>query len=73
MLAMTLPTNKDFRIFPALMQSPGNKGYISKTNTRDDAPPAPRPAGRPDALPWEPVGPQDTAYFWERNEAPLPP
>ena len=28
---------------------------------------------RPDALPWEPIGPQDTAYFRERNEAPLPP
>ena len=55
--------------FPALVQ----KGYISKSKLREDAPPALRPAGQPDALPWEPVGPQGTAYFWGRNEAPLPP
>ena len=54
-----------FANFPALVQSTGNKGYI-----RDDEPPTPRPAGQPDALPWEPTGPQDKAYFWERNEAP---
>ena len=29
-----------FANFPALVQSRGNKSYISKTNTRDDAPPA---------------------------------
>ena len=32
-----------------------------------------RPDQQPDSLPWEPVGHQDKAYFWERNEAPLPP
>ena len=37
--------------FPALVQSPGNKGHISKTKLRDDAPSAPRPAEQPDALP----------------------
>ena len=66
--ATTLPTNKDLRIFPALVQSTGNQGCISKTKLRDDAPPAPRPAEQP----WEPIGPQDKAYFWERTEAPLP-
>ena len=62
-----------FANFRALVQSPGNEGCISKTKLRDDAPPAPRPAGQPGALPWEPIGPQDKAYFCERNEAPLPP
>ena len=57
-----------FANFPALVQSTGNKGY-----KRDDAPPPPRPAGQPDAFLWEPIGPQDKAYFWERNDAPLPP
>ena len=52
-----------FSNFPALVQSSGNKCYISKTKLRDDAPPAPRPAEHPDALPWEPIGPQDTAYI----------
>ena len=55
-----------FANFPALVQSTGNNGYIS-----DDAPPASRPAGQPDSLPWEPIGLQDKP--WERNEAPLPP
>ena len=62
-----------FATFPALVQSPANHGYFSKTKLRDDAPPTPRPAEQPDALPWEPAGGQDKAYFWERNEAPLPP
>ena len=38
-----------FANFPALVQSPGNKGHISKTKLRDDAPSAPRPAEQPDA------------------------
>ena len=62
-----------FSNFPSLVQSSGNKGYISKTKLRDDAPPALGPAGQPDALHWEPIGPQGTASFWERSEAPLPP
>ena len=61
-----------FANFLALVQGPGNKGHISKSKLREDAPPAPRPAAQPDALPWDPVGPQGTAFFWERNEAPLP-
>ena len=62
-----------FANFPALVQGPGNKGYISKSKLREDAPPALGPAEQPDALPWEPIGPQGTASFWERTEAPLPP
>ena len=64
---------QEFADFPALVRDPGNKSYISKSKLRDDAPPASGPAGQPDALPWEPIIPQGTAYFWERNEAPLPP
>ena len=60
-----------FANFAALAQVPGNKGYISKSKLREDAPPAPRPAAQPDALHWEPIGPQCAASFWERNEAPL--
>ena len=59
--------------FPARVQDPGNKGYISKSKLREEAPPTPRPAEQPDALPWEDVGLQGTASFWERTEAPLPP
>ena len=62
---MILPAN-----FLALVQGPGNKGHISKSKPREEAPPAVRPAGQPDAVPWEPVGPQGTASFWERTEAP---
>ena len=57
--------DQGFDNFSALVQSPGNKGYISKTKVRDDAPPASRPAEQPDALPWGPIGPQGTAYFWD--------
>ena len=57
-----------FAKFPALVQSTGNKSYI-----HEDASPAPGPARQPDSLPWEPTGPQDGAYFWESNEAQLPP
>ena len=53
--------------FPVLLHSTGNKGY-----TRDDHPPTPRPSRQPDSLPWEPMRPQDKAYFWERIETPLP-
>ena len=49
-----------FTNFPVLLHSNGNTDY-----TRDDDPPTPRPARQP--------GPQDKAYFSERNEAPLPP
>ena len=51
----------------------GYKGYISKSKLREEAAPAPRPAGQPDALPLESIGPQSTASFWERTGAPLPP
>ena len=59
--------------FPALVQDPGNKGYISISKLREEAPPASRPAGQLDAFPWEPIGPQGTASFWGRTEEPLPP
>ena len=39
----------------------------------ETAPRAPRSAGQPGALTWEPIGPPSTASFWERTEAPLPP
>ena len=47
---------QSFANFPALVQSPGNKGHISKTKLRDDAPSALKLAEQPDALPWEPLG-----------------
>ena len=59
--------------FPMLVQGPGHKDYFSKQKPPEEAPPAPRSAGQPDALPWEPIGPQGTASFWERTETPLPP
>ena len=59
-----------FANFPALVQGSGNKGYISKSKLRDDAPPALRPEGQPDAPTWELL--QGTASLWERTEAPLP-
>ena len=49
--------------FPALVQRPGNKGDLSKPKLPEEAPPAPRSAGQPDALPSEPTGPQGTAFF----------
>ena len=39
----------------------------------EEAPSAPRPTEQPDAPTWELLGPQGTASFWERTEAPLPP
>ena len=38
----------------------------------EEAPSSPRPTGQPDAPRWELLGPQGTASFWERTEAPLP-
>ena len=67
------PDEQGFANVPACVQSPGNKGYISKTKLRDEAPPAPRPTDQSATLPWERIGPKDIAYSWERNEAPLPP
>ena len=57
-----------FTNFPLIIQSTGNTDYIC-----DDDPPTPRPSRQPDFLPWEPTRPQDKAYFWKRNAAPLPP
>ena len=51
---------------PTLVQGAGYK-------LPEEAPAAPRSAEQPDALTWEPVGPQGTASFWEGPEAPLPP
>ena len=58
---------------PTLVQGAAYKDYTSKQKLPEEAPPAPRSAGQPDALPWEPTGPQGTASLLERTEAPLPP
>ena len=58
---------------PTLVQGVGSKDYTSKQKLPEEAPSAPRSAGQPDALTWEPIGTQGTASFWERTEAPLPP
>ena len=71
--AMILPTNKDSRIFLRLCRAQATKATSPNQKLRDDAPPAPRPVEQPDALHWKPTWLQGTAYFWERNEAPLPP
>ena len=57
-----------FTNFTVIIRSTGNTDYM-----RDDHPPTPRPSIQPVSLPCEPTGLQDEAYFWERNEAPLPP
>ena len=51
--------------FPALVQSPSKKSYIPTQNFVVMHLPAPRPAAQPDALPREPIKPQDKAYVWE--------
>ena len=58
---------------PTMVQGAGYKDYTTKQKQPEEAPSAPRPAGQPDALTWELLGPQGTASFWERTEAPLPP
>ena len=56
---MILPKNRARRMFPRWCRVlvtkiiPPNKSYLRK---------------QPDALPWEPTGPQGTASFWERTE-----
>ena len=57
---------------PTMVQGAGYKDYTTKQKLPEEAPSTPRQAGQPDALPWEPLGPQGTAYFWKRTEAPLP-
>ena len=70
----TLRKSSSFVFLMFLVQGLGNKDHTSKQKLPEEAPPAPRSAEQPDdALPWEPVGPQGTASFWERTEAPLPP
>ena len=71
--AMILPTNKDLRNFLRLCRAQATKATSPNQNYVMMHPSAPRPAGQLDALPWERTEPQGTAYFWERNEAPLPP
>ena len=56
-----------------LVQGAGYKDYTSKQKLPEEAPSAPRSAGQRDALTWEPIGPQGTATFWEKTEAPSPP
>ena len=58
--------------FPTLVQVVVTK-IISKQKLPEEAPPAPRSAVQPDALPWKPIGPQGTASFWERTVASLLP
>ena len=54
--------------FSVFLHNTGNTDYI-----RDDDPATPRPSRQPDTVSWEPMRPQDKAYFWERIEEPLPP
>ena len=49
------------------------KHRTTKQKRLEEAPAVPRPTGLPDAPTWELIGPQGTASFWERAEAPLPP
>ena len=58
---------------PTLVQGAGYKDSTSKQKLPEEAPSAPRSEGLPDAPTWEHIGPQGTASFWARTEAPLPP
>ena len=49
-----------------------DKDCTVKHKRPEEAPSALRPTGQPDAPTWELLGPQGTASFWERTEAPLP-
>ena len=54
-----------------IVQGAGYKD-CTKQKLPEEAPSAPRPTGQPDVPTWELMGPQGTASFWERTEAPLP-
>ena len=55
-----------YRVLVTKIRHP-NQSYLKKHLQ------PPRSAGQPDALTWEPIGPQGAASFRERTEAPLPP
>ena len=55
---MILPESSAWRIFPRWYRV-----LVTKI----------KPTGQPDAPTWELFGPQGTASFWERTEAPFPP
>ena len=57
---------------PVMVQGTGYKDYTTKQKRPEEAPSAPRPTGQPDAPTWELNGPQGTASWWKRTEAPLP-
>ena len=60
---------------PTMVQGAGYKDQTTKQKLPEEAPSAPRPTGQRDAPTWELIGPQGTASFWDRTEAPflLPP
>ena len=55
-----------------MVRSSENKVCTVKHQQPLDALSAPRPMGQPDAPTWELLGPQGTASFWEKTDAPLP-
>ena len=57
---------------PRKVRNSENKDCTVKHKQPEEAPSAPRPTGQPDAPTWELLGPQGTASFWERTQAPLP-
>ena len=58
---------------PTMVQCAEYKDCTTKQKRPEEAPSAPRSMVQPDALTWELNGPQGTASFWERTEAPLLP
>ena len=67
------PDEQDSANFPALVHCLVTKVTSPHQSCMKKTLPAHRPAGQPDALLWEHIGPQGTASFWERIEAPLLP
>ena len=57
----------------SMVRSSENQNCTVKHKQPMESPSAPRPTGQPDAPTWELLGPQGTASFWEKTEAPLPP
>ena len=56
-----------------MVRSSENQNCTVRHKQPMDANSEPRPLGQPDAPTWELLGPQGTASFWERTEAPMPP
>ena len=55
-----------------VVRKPENQNCTVKHKQPLESPSAPRPMGKPDAPAGELLGPQGTASFWEKTEAPLP-